>query len=183
MPMKSIGIRKKVYTGKRSGKFAPKRLLIGKGFLRIMMISSKGRYALRVMLDMAQQHGTGFIPLNEIAKRQNISRKYLESIMTEMSKHNLVESSAGKTGGYRLLKEPTAYTTGEILRAAEGDLAPVSCLTTDGKKCEGSCSCQTLPFWQGLEEHIEDYVDHYTLQDLLDANAPPAGSNSAGNNI
>ena len=167
MPMKSIGIRKKVYTGKRSGKFAPKRLLIGKGFLRIMMISSKGRYALRVMLDMAQQHGTGFIPLNEIAKRQN----------------NLVESSAGKTGGYRLLKEPAAYTTGEILRAAEGDLAPVSCLTTDGKKCEGSCSCQTLPFWQGLEEHIEDYVDHYTLQDLLDANAPPAGSDSAGNNI
>ena len=99
-----------------------------------MMISSKGRYALRVMLDMAEQSGGGNIRLKDIAARQNISVKYLESIMTALCKSGLVESALGKDGGYRLRRAPEAYTAGEILRAAEGELAPVSCLTEDGKK-------------------------------------------------
>ena len=133
-----------------------------------MMISSKGRYALRVMLDMAEQENTSYIHLQDIAKRQNISRKYLESIMTELSKNNLVESATGKSGGYKLKKTPDEYKVGEILLAAEGQFAPVACLTKDGKKCEESNTCYTLPFWKGLEKHINEYVNSYTLQDLLD---------------
>ena len=142
-----------------------------------MMISSKGRYALRVMLDMAEQSGGGNIRLKDIAARQNISVKYLESIMTALCKSGLVESALGKDGGYRLRRAPEAYTAGEILRAAEGELAPVSCLTEDGKKCGGVCTCYTLPFWRGLEEHINAYIDGYTLRDLLDAkrNTPVCG--------
>ena len=121
-----------------------------------MMISSKGRYALRVMLDMAEQGGDSFLPLKDIADRQNISRKYLESIM-------------GKTGGYKLTRKPEDYKVGEILCAAEGELVPVSCLTKDGKKCEKVDSCYTLPFWIGLEEHINSYVNSYTLKDLLES--------------
>ena len=101
-----------------------------------MMISSKGRYALRVMLDMAEQGGDSFLPLKDIADRQNISRKYLESIMPDLAKHGLVESAMGKTGGYKLTRKPEDCKVGEILCAAEGELAPVSCLTKDGKKCE-----------------------------------------------
>ena len=134
-----------------------------------MMISSKGRYALRVMLDMAEQGGDSFLPLKDIADRQNISRKYLESIMTDLAKHGLVESAMGKTGGYKLTRKPEDYKVGEILCAAEGELAPVSCLTKDGKKCEKVDSCYTLPFWIGLEEHINSYVNSYTLKDLLES--------------
>ena len=120
-----------------------------------MMISSRGRYALRVMLDMAKQHSTQNISVRDLAARQNISRKYLESIMTALC------------GGYRLRRAPEEYTAGEVLRAVEGELAPVSCVTPDGKKCDGACGCIALPFWQGLEQHINTYVDSYTLQDLL----------------
>lgn len=132
-----------------------------------MMISSKGRYALRVMLDLAEQDSTENISLKDIAVRQNISRKYLESIMTALSKSNLVQSTAGKIGGYKLVRSPSEYTAGEILKAAEGELIPVSCLAKDGKKCSGVCACYTLPFWQGLEEQINKYVDSYTLADLM----------------
>ena len=134
-----------------------------------MMISSKGRYALRVMLDMAEQGGDSFLPLKDIADRQNISRKYLESIMPDLAKHGLVESAMGKTGGYKLTRKPEDYKVGEILCAAEGELAPVSCLTKDGKKCEKVDSCYTLPFWIGFEEHINSYVNSYTLKDLLES--------------
>lgn len=135
-----------------------------------MMISSKGRYALRVMLDMAEYGGESFIPLSDIAHRQHISRKYLESIMTVLCKNELVESAVGKAGGYRLLRPAERYSAGEILRAAEGSLVPVSCLSSsDCKKCGGSCTCYTLPFWQGLEEQITAYLDRYTLRDLLRA--------------
>ena len=138
------------------------------------MISSKGRYALRVMLDMAEQNSGENIRLRDIAERQQISRKYLESIMTVLCKKKLVGSATGKVGGYRLLRAPSEYTAGEILKAAEGDLVPVACLGEDSKKCENSCNCYTLPFWEGLEEHINAYVNSYTLQDILDAkkNAP-----------
>ncbi len=136
-----------------------------------MMVSSKGRYALRVMLDMAYQTDGGNIRLKDIAERQNISRKYLESIMTLLCKHELVESSLGKDGGYKLVRKPEDYPVGEILRAAEGELVPVSCLAEDGKKCDRECNCYTLPFWKGLEAHINEYIDHFSLADLMAQNA------------
>lgn len=132
-----------------------------------MMVSSKGRYALRVMLDMAEQGEVGNIRLKDIAKRQDISVKYLESIMTTLCKSELVKSTLGKDGGYRLVRPPSEYTVGEVLLAAEGELIPVACLDKSGKKCGGECSCYTLPFWQGLEEQINSYVNSYTLADLL----------------
>ena len=142
-----------------------------------MMISSKGRYALRVMVDMAEHQKDGFLRLNDIAERQQISRKYLESIMNLLCKNALVESSVGKAGGYRLLREPADYSVGEILRAAEGGLSPVACLDEDGRKCGGSCLCYMLPFFQGLEDQINGYVNRYTLGDLLNVkeNTPACG--------
>ena len=133
-----------------------------------MMISSRGRYALRVMLDMAKQHSTQNISVRDLAARQNISRKYLESIMNMLCKSELVESATGKTGGYKLRRAPEEYTVGEILQAVEGDLEPIACLTEGSKKCEGAGSCYILPFWQGLKEHIDGYVNSYTLKTLLD---------------
>ena len=133
-----------------------------------MMISSKGRYALRVMLDMAQQKDDGFIRLSDVDQRQEISRKYLESIMTALSKSGLVESALGKSGGYRLARAPADYPVGEILRAAEGELAPVACLAREGHKCDRVGFCYTLPFWKGLEDQINAYVNSFSLQDLLD---------------
>ena len=132
-----------------------------------MMISSKSRYALRVMLDLARNGEGGYVPLADIAARQNISSKYLEAIMTVLCKGRLIESTVGKAGGYRLLRPPAEYTAGEILRAAEGGVIPVACLSADGKKCDGACDCGTLPFWHGLEDHINAYIDGCTLADLL----------------
>ena len=131
------------------------------------MISTKGRYALRVMIDLAEQNPEDYIPLEEIAVRQDISKKYLESIMNLLCKSGLVESAVGKTGGYKLLRSADEYSVGEILRAAEGELVPVSCLAEDGKKCGEVCTCYTLPFWRGLEAHINEYIDNYTLGGLL----------------
>lgn len=134
-----------------------------------MMISTKGRYALRVMLDLAEHEDGSYIPLKDVALRQNISRKYLENIMSMMTKNNLVTSATGKEGGYRLNRDPGDYVVGDILRATEGDLAPVACLSENEKKCTTTALCYTLPFWQGLEEHINSYIDSYTLQDLMDS--------------
>ncbi|MCR4601152.1 MAG: Rrf2 family transcriptional regulator [Clostridia bacterium] len=134
-----------------------------------MMISTKGRYALRVMLDLAEHEDGSYIPLKDVALRQNISRKYLENIMSMMTKNNLVTSATGKEGGYRLNRDPGDYVVGDILRATEGDLAPVACLSESEKKCTTTALCYTLPFWQGLEEHINSYIDSYTLQDLMDS--------------
>ena len=140
-----------------------------------MIISSKGRYALRVMLELAQYGGDGaYIRLGDIAQRQGISRKYLESIMTALA----------KAGGYRLGRPAGDYPIGEILQAAEGELMPVSCLAMDGKPCVRSGSCITLPFWRGLEEHINAYVNSYTLRDLLEPrgqeNNESRGSSACG---
>ena len=150
-----------------------------------MIISSKGRYALRVMLELAQYGGDGaYIRLGDIAQRQGISRKYLESIMTALAKAGLVESALGKAGGYRLVRPAEDYPIGEILPAAEGELMPVSCLAMDGKPCDRSGSCITLPFWRGLEEHINAYVNSYTLRDLLEPrgqeNNESRGSSACG---
>mgnify|MGYP005761740097 CR=1 FL=1 len=137
-----------------------------------MMISSRGRYALRVMLDMAKQHSTQNISVRDLAARQNISRKYLESIMTALCKANLIESETGKDGGYRLARSPQEYTVAEIVRLAEGTLAPVSCLECTENACERADSCLTLPVWQRLDELIDAYLSGVTIADLVAGSIP-----------
>ncbi|MCI8647048.1 MAG: Rrf2 family transcriptional regulator [Firmicutes bacterium] len=133
-----------------------------------MKISTKGRYALRVMLDLAV-NGTGqYIPLKEVAARQEITLKYLEQVINLLKKSGFVQSYRGNAGGYRLAKEPAAYTLGDILRAAEGSLAPVACLEEEENQCLRSGYCPTLSFWNGLNKVINDYVDSVTLQNLVD---------------
>ena len=132
-----------------------------------MMISAKSRYALRVMVDLAQRNTGEFIPVKEIAARQGISLKYLESTMTILTKGKMLESASGKGGGYRLVRKPCESKVIEILRLVEGNLAPVACLCDDGKKCERTTECTTLPFWKGLETVINDYLESNTLQDMI----------------
>jgi len=137
------------------------------GMRIVMMISTKGRYALRVMADLAQHDNGEFIPLKEITARQGISLKYLESIMAILSKAHMVRSASGKGGGYCLIKPPEQYRVGDILRLTEGNLAPVACLDTDTKKCGLTSACYTLPFWIGLSDTINEYLDSHTLADLI----------------
>jgi len=132
-----------------------------------MKFSTKGRYALRVIIDLAE-HNTGkYIPLTDIAKRQEISEKYLESIVSVLSKNGFVDAMRGKGGGYRLTREPKDYLIGEILRVTEKDLAPVSCLAEGAEKCEKRSACKTVNFWEGLYSVINEYMDSKTLADLL----------------
>ena len=131
-----------------------------------MLISTKGRYALRVMIDLAEQKKTEYVPLKEIAKRQNISQKYLESIMTILSKNNFIDALHGKGGGYRLNREPEDYKIGELLRLTEGTLAPVTCLEYGAKPCNYASECRTLPMWSKLDEMINGYLDSVSLADL-----------------
>ena len=132
-----------------------------------MMISTKGRYALRVLIDMAEHQTDGYIPLKEIAKRQGISEKYLESIVKLLIKGCVVEGMRGNGGGYRLCKSPDQFTAGYSLRLMEGSLAPVSCLDSGSAPCERASECRTLSLWAGLNEVINKYLDQYTLADLL----------------
>lgn len=132
-----------------------------------VLVSTKGRYALRVMLELAQFGGEGYLPLTEIAERQDISVKYLESIIAVLSKAGLVDGVRGKGGGYRLNRKPDEYSVGEILKLTEGSLAPVACLDCKPNKCERSESCKTLPMWEKLDEIICDYLNSVTLADLL----------------
>jgi len=132
-----------------------------------VLVSTKGRYALRVMLELAQFGGEGYLPLTEIAERQDISVKYLESIISVLSKAGLVDGVRGKGGGYRLNRKPEEYSVGEILKLTEGSLAPVACLDCKPNKCERSESCKTLPMWEKLDEIICDYLNSVTLADLL----------------
>lgn len=127
------------------------------------MISTKGRYALRVMIDMASQSDSAYIPLNVIAERQAISEKYLEAIMSKLVKAKLVKSLRGKTGGYKLTKAPQDYTVYEILIASEGSLAPVGCLAQEELVCDRGAFCPTLPIWQGLDELTQNYLQGLTL--------------------
>lgn len=133
-----------------------------------MKISTKGRYALRLMLDLAQHADGQFVALKDISKRQDISVKYLEQIILSLSRAGYLQSVRGPSGGYRLALPPEKYTVGDILRRAEGSLAPVSCLSDSPNQCERCDRCATLPFWEGLYRAITDYVDGVTLQDLLD---------------
>ena len=134
-----------------------------------MMVSTKGRYALRVMIDLAEHDDGRFIPLKEIAARQGISEKYLESIISTLSKGGLVEGVRGKGGGYRLTRPPEDYSVGEILRLAEGSLAPVACLDCGSDPCARAGSCRTRPLWERLDALICGYLDQVTLADLLSA--------------
>ena len=129
------------------------------------MISSRGRYALRVLADLAQQSPETFTPLKDIAERQDISLKYSESIMTVLSKGGLVEGIHGKGGGYRLNRRPAEYSLGEVLRLTEGSLAPVACLETGSSRCEHPCP--SLPVWEKLEQLVTDYLDSVSLADIM----------------
>lgn len=132
-----------------------------------MLISTKGRYALRVMIDLAEHQAEGFIPLKVIAQRQDISEKYLESIIKQMVKAKLVSGLRGKGGGYRLTKAPEQYTVGSILRITEDSMAPVACLEAGSEACPRAAECRTLSLWRGLDKVINDYLDDFTLADLM----------------
>ncbi|MGN0307827.1 MAG: RrF2 family transcriptional regulator [Lachnospiraceae bacterium] len=132
-----------------------------------MMVSTRGRYALRVMIDLAEHGGSSFVPLKDIAERQNISRKYLESIMTALSKNGMVEGLHGKGGGYRLSRGAEDYRIGDILRLTENSLAPVPCLEEEANPCERAAECKTLPMWTRLYEMINEYLDGITIADLV----------------
>ena len=132
-----------------------------------MLISTKGRYALRIMIDLAEHQTDEFISLREIAQRQEISEKYLESIIRMLVKARVVESLRGKGGGYRLNKTPDQYTVGCILRLTEESLAPVSCLENGAVPCARAAECRTLPMWQGLDKVINEYLDGILLSDLV----------------
>ena len=132
-----------------------------------MMISTRGRYALRVMLDLAQQNTDRYVPLKEIANRQDISEKYLEIIIKVLVQNQLLAGLRGKGGGYRLTKEPGEYTLGEILRLTEGSLAPVACVEEYYEECSRLECCLTRPVWQKLDTIINEYLDGITLEDLI----------------
>lgn len=132
-----------------------------------MMISTRGRYALRVMIDLAEQQTNSFIPLKEIAERQEISEKYLESIVKNLVQNGFLEGLRGKGGGYRLVRAPESYTVGSILRLMEGSLAPVACLEQRAQPCGREAICRTLPMWRKLYEMVNDYFDGITLADLI----------------
>ena len=132
-----------------------------------MMISTKGRYALRVLIDLAQNGDENFVSLKDVAERQNISMKYLEMIVSMLNKGNMVRSQRGKTGGYKLAKTPSEYTVGEILKLTEGTLAPVMCLEEGAEACERAKDCVTLPLWKELNHIIDKYLDSVTLDDVI----------------
>ena len=132
-----------------------------------MNITSKGRYALRVMLDLAQHREDGFVSLKTVAERQGISMKYLEAIVGSLKKAELLESSRGKEGGYRLARAPGAYSVEEILRAIEDNLAPVSCIRDGGIQCDRAAACLTIPMWMELDEITNAYLKTVTLEDLI----------------
>ena len=132
-----------------------------------MLISTKGRYALRILIDMAEHQSESYIPLKEVAARQEISEKYLETIVKLLVKDGILVGLRGKGGGYRLKKAPGQFTVGHILRLTEDSLAPVSCLEQGAAPCERASSCRTLPMWKGLYKLINEYLDKYTIEDLM----------------
>ena len=131
-----------------------------------MKISTKGRYALRVMIDLALNDNGKYISLKEISERQEISNKYLEQIIALLNKAGFLETARGNTGGYKLSKKPKEYIIGDILRATEGDLTPIYCLTEEGE-CNRQKDCKTFSFWKGLDDVINEYIDGKTLEDLI----------------
>lgn len=134
-----------------------------------MKISTKGRYALRVMLDLAINNTGAFIPLKDISERQQITVKYLEQIVSILCKAGYLKSLRGNGGGYKLAKLPKEYGVGDILRTTEGSLCPIACLDDDPNQCTRKEKCLVLPFWEGLNKVINNYVDSFTLEDLLES--------------
>ena len=137
-----------------------------------MMISTKGRYALRVMIDIAENQHDGYLPLREIAARQEISEKYLEAIVKSLVKAQYLTGLRGKAGGYRLTRPPQEYTVGSILRLTEGSLAPVACLGDNPPDCPRMADCRTLPMWRELNTMIQNYFDGITLAELTKCAQP-----------
>ena len=135
------------------------------------MISTRGRYALRVPVDLAENQETGYVTLKEIAERQEISEKYLESIVKELVKARILEGLRGKGGGYRLGQPPEKIGVLDVLKLTEASLAPVACLAENAKLCSRASSCRTLPLWEGLNKVVREYLGHYTVQDLIQQNS------------
>lgn len=136
-----------------------------------MMVSTRGRYALRVLVDLAEQDSDRYITLQEIAERQEISEKYLESIVRELVKAGFLDGLRGKGGGYRLGKPPEEIGVLDVLKLTEGSLAPVACLEDGAKPCSRASNCRTLPLWEGLNKVVREYLGHYTVQDLVQQNS------------
>ncbi len=138
-----------------------------------MMISTRGRYALRVLAELAERAGNGYVPMKEIAECQGISLKYLERIIPVLSKNGIIEGLQGKGGGYRLVKPPEECRIGDILRLTEGDLAPIACLGHDAKPCERTFECRTYPMWAEFYRLVNDYFDGKTLADIIRTDTGP----------
>lgn len=132
-----------------------------------MLISTKGRYALRVMADLARNGGEGYVVLMDIAQRQSISEKYLEGIVAALSRSGFLQTQRGRGGGYRLARRPEEYSVGDVLRSSEGSLAPVSCIKTGDAECPNADNCLTLPLWKELDRVMNEYLDSVTLADLI----------------
>ncbi len=139
-----------------------------------MLVSTRGRYALRVLIDLAEHENGGYIPLRDIAQRQEISEKYLESIISVLTKAGYLDGLRGKGGGYRLTRAPEDYTVGGILKLTEGSLAPIACLGSGMNKCVRSTECKTLPMWEKFHKITEDYFEGITLRELT--NLPEGGN-------
>lgn len=133
-----------------------------------MLVSTRGRYAIRVMLDLAENYSGGYIPMKDVAARQGLSLKYIEKIMPMLNSGKLVEGVHGKGGGYRLVKKPEEYKIGDILRLTEGNLAPVACLDCGAEPCDRANECKTLPMWSKFHKMVNEYFDSITLLDLLE---------------
>lgn len=131
------------------------------------MISTKGRYALRFLADVAGHQEDGYVPLKDVAKRQEISEKYLEIVIKELVRGGVLDALRGRGGGYRLKEPPASYTVKYILELTEGSMAPVTCLEPGQKACPRRVDCPTLPLWQGLEKTVSDYLSRFTLADLM----------------
>lgn len=132
-----------------------------------MIISTRGRYVLRVMIDLAEHCDGGYIPMKDVAERQEISLKYLEKILPVLTKNNMIEGVHGKGGGYRLTRKPSDYSIGEILRLTEGDLAPVACLECEPKPCGRTAECRTFPMWEKFTRMMNEYFDSISIADLM----------------
>lgn len=132
-----------------------------------MMISTKGRYSLRVLIDLAEHSSGEYIPMKDVASRQDISLKYAEKLLPVLTKNNLIEGVHGKGGGYRLTKSPEEYTVWEVLKIAEGDLAPVACLEENAKPCSRASDCRTLGMWKEYYEMTKKYFSGITIADLM----------------
>ena len=132
-----------------------------------MMVSTRGRYALRVIIDLAENAKEGYVPMREVAERQGLSLKYLERILPQLVADNLVEGVHGKGGGYRLSRDPSEISVAEVLKVSEGDIAPVACLEDGAVMCDRIDECRTLPVWKGLNERINEYLESVKIADLM----------------